>query len=75
MHNPSLPHLLRVAAGLPTLLIWGRQDRLVPVSVADEFKRVMKGARLAVFENCGHRPEVEKRGDFLREVETFLGEL
>src|SRR5712691_8756074 len=47
MHNPSLPHLLGVASELPTLLIWGRQDRVVPLAAADEFKRVMKSARLA----------------------------
>jgi hypothetical protein len=32
----------------------------------------MKLARLATFDNCGHRPEVEKSADFLREVEVFL---
>ncbi|HKV54093.1 MAG TPA: alpha/beta hydrolase [Candidatus Binataceae bacterium] len=72
MHNPSLPHLLGVAANLPTLLLWGKEDKVVPLSAADEFKRVMKAARLVVFEKCGHRPEVEKSADFLREVETFL---
>jgi pimeloyl-ACP methyl ester carboxylesterase len=72
MHNPSLPHLLGVAPSLPTLLIWGREDRVVPLSAAEEYKRVMKSARLSVFDNCGHRPEVEKPVDFLREVEGFL---
>jgi pimeloyl-ACP methyl ester carboxylesterase len=72
MHNPSLPHLLGVAANLPTLLLWGKQDRVVPVSAADEFRRVLKSARLSIFDNCGHRPEVEKTADFLHEVETFL---
>jgi pimeloyl-ACP methyl ester carboxylesterase len=72
MHNPSLPHLLGLAAKLPTLLIWGQQDRIVPPSAADEFKRVMKLARLAAFDHCGHRPEVERTADFLREVEAFL---
>jgi 2-hydroxy-6-oxonona-2,4-dienedioate hydrolase len=61
-----------VAANLPTLLIWGRQDRIVPLSAAVEFRRVMKSARLVALDNCGHRPEVEKPADFLREVETFL---
>jgi pimeloyl-ACP methyl ester carboxylesterase len=61
-----------VASNLPTLLVWGRQDRVVPVAAAEEYKRVMKSARLTVFENCGHRPEVEKTADFLREVEAFL---
>jgi pimeloyl-ACP methyl ester carboxylesterase len=45
---------------------------VVPLAAADEFKRVMKSARLATFENCGHRPEVEQTADFLREVEAFL---
>src|SRR5438132_1494450 len=72
MHNPSLPHLLGVASNLPTLLVWGRQDRVVPIAAADEYKRVMKSARLTVLENCGHRPEVEQTPDFLREVEAFL---
>jgi pimeloyl-ACP methyl ester carboxylesterase len=73
MHNPSLPHLLGIAAKLPTLLIWGRQDQVVPLTAANEFKRVISSAQLAVFENCGHRPEVEKTADFLREVQAFLG--
>ena len=72
MHNPSLPHLLGVTPSLPTLLIWGREDQVVPLSAAEEYKRVMKSARLSVFNNCGHRPEVEKPADFLREVEGFL---
>jgi pimeloyl-ACP methyl ester carboxylesterase len=72
MHNPSLPHLLGVAANLPTLLIWGREDRVVPATTAREFQRVMESARSVVFENCGHRPEVEKTTDFLREIEAFL---
>ena len=72
MHNPSLPHLLGIAAGLPTLLIWGRQDRVVPLGTADEFTRVLKSARLTAFDNCGHRPEVERTTEFVREVEAFL---
>jgi pimeloyl-ACP methyl ester carboxylesterase len=72
MHNPSLPLLLGVAPSLPTLMIWGREDRVVPLSAAEEYTRVMKSARLSVLDNCGHRPEVEKPVDFLREVEGFL---
>jgi pimeloyl-ACP methyl ester carboxylesterase len=53
-------------------MIWGREDGVVPLTAADEFKRAMKSAQLAIFDNCGHRPEVEKTGDFLREVEAFL---
>jgi pimeloyl-ACP methyl ester carboxylesterase len=64
--------LLGVAPHLPTLLIWGREDRVVPLSVAEEYARVLASARLKVFDNCGHRPEVEKSSEFLRVVEEFL---
>lgn len=72
MHNPSLPHLLGVAPNLPTLLIWGRDDRVVPVAAGEDYRRAMKSARLVVFDNCGHRPEVEKSADFISELEAFL---
>jgi len=74
MHNPTLPHLLGVAAGLPTLLIWGKQDAVVPVSAGDAYRDAIPGARLLVFDKCGHRPEVEKSAEFIREVEAFLGD-
>ena len=72
MHNPSLPHLLATARDLPTLLLWGREDRVVPVSAAQDYKRSLKSASVCVFDQCGHRPEVEKSADFLREVNKFL---
>src|SRR5713101_9152031 len=72
MHNPSLLHLLGVAAGLPTLLLWGREDGIVPVSAGEGYRRAIAGAKLIVFEGCGHRPEIEKTADFIRETEAFL---
>jgi len=74
MHNPTLPHLLGIAAGLPTLIIWGRQDAVVPMSAGEAYRDAIGGARLVVFDNCGHRPEIEKTADFLRELEAFLGD-
>jgi len=74
MHNPTLPHLLGVAAGLSTLLVWGKQDAIVPVSAADAYRAAIADARLVTFDNCGHRPEIEKSAEFVREVEAFLGD-
>jgi pimeloyl-ACP methyl ester carboxylesterase len=68
-----LPHLLPVAANLPALLVWGRQDAVVPLNAGDIYKQALKSARMVVFDGCGHRPEVEKPADFIREIETFLG--
>jgi pimeloyl-ACP methyl ester carboxylesterase len=72
MFNPSLGNLLAVASGLPTLIIWGKQDKIVPVSVAEVFKKSIPGAELVVFDNCGHRPEVEKQAEFSQHLQRFL---
>ena len=74
MHNPTLSRLLGVAAGLPTLIVWGKQDAIVPVSTAEAYRQAIGGARVVTFDNCGHRPEIEKSAEFVREVEAFLGE-
>jgi pimeloyl-ACP methyl ester carboxylesterase len=73
MHNPSLGQLLEVVDSLPTLLIWGEQDAIVPRSAANDYQRAIKNSKLVVFENCGHRPEVEMRERFVRETQSFLG--
>ena len=74
MHSPSLPHLLRRLRGLPTLLAWGKQDAVVPLSAAEAYQASIPGAQLAVFDACGHHPEIEQAGAFVQRVLTFLGD-
>jgi pimeloyl-ACP methyl ester carboxylesterase len=71
-HNPSLPHLLEGVANQSILLIWGRQDRVVPRSVMETYNQVLVGSKLVVLEDCGHRPEIERTDQFVSEVKTFL---
>ena len=73
MHNPSLPRLLGVAAGLPTLIVWGKDDAVVPVSAANSYREAIAGARVVTYDKCGHRPEIERSAEFIRELETFFG--
>lgn len=73
MHNPSLAPLLEGVRGLPTLLIWGQEDKVVPVSAGQIYNRSIAGSELAVMENCGHRPESEKPEQFISWVQNFLG--
>jgi len=73
MHNPSLGNLLEVADSIPTLLIWGKQDGIVPVSAANDYKRALKNSKLVVLDNCGHRPELEALDRFVHETRNFLG--
>ena len=73
LFNPSLPHLLEAAMGLPTLLLWGDEDAVVPAAVGEAYRAALPGAKLVVFPACGHRPEIEKRDAFLSELRGFLG--
>jgi pimeloyl-ACP methyl ester carboxylesterase len=50
---------LHVAAGRPTLLIWGDHDRIIPVAHAYAAHDAVAGSRLEVLEGIGHFPHVE----------------
>jgi 2-hydroxy-6-oxonona-2,4-dienedioate hydrolase len=56
----------------PTLIIWGRQDGLLPLADGQRFQKEISGAQLIVFEQCGHVPQVEKALDFNAAVLKFL---
>ncbi len=72
MFNPSLGPLLQGVSDLPTLLIWGRQDQIVPISAGQAYNQSIEGSELVVYEDCGHRPEIEKSQDFVDKVNNFL---
>ena len=57
----------------PTLIIWGKQDGLLPVSDAEIFKKGIANSQLVIFDNCGHVPQFEKALDFNKTVLEFLG--
>ncbi|MGI8927553.1 MAG: alpha/beta fold hydrolase [Tepidiformaceae bacterium] len=43
----------------PTLIIWGENDRVVPISCARQYERLLPGARLEVLPGAGHAVELE----------------
>jgi pimeloyl-ACP methyl ester carboxylesterase len=58
---------------VPTLIIWGRNDRVVPVPAALKYKeRIGENAELEIFDECGHIPQVERPVRFNRVVDRFL---
>ena len=57
---------------VPTLIVWGRQDHVVPPADANEYARRIGGARLEVFDRCGHVPMAERPVRFNRLLEEFL---
>jgi pimeloyl-ACP methyl ester carboxylesterase len=56
----------------PTLLVWGKDDRLVPPVYADEFVRRIPGARLQSVDHAGHAPHLEQPETVARMVRDFL---
>jgi len=72
MHYPGLPHLLRRVRKLPSLIVWGRQDAIVPLSAGEAYQQAIPGSRLVVMERCGHRPEIEQADEFVRLVREFV---
>jgi pimeloyl-ACP methyl ester carboxylesterase len=58
---------------VPTLIVWGRNDRVVPVPAALSYKkRIGDNAELVIFDRCGHVPQIERPVRFNRVVEDFL---
>jgi len=71
MHDPQLAHFLP-RVGNPALVVWGRQDRIVPVVCGEQYRTLLPRARLAVLERCGHLPPIEQPDEFARLVIEFL---
>jgi pimeloyl-ACP methyl ester carboxylesterase len=58
----------------PTLIVWGREDMLVPVRDAAEFERLIPSSRQIVMEDTGHVPMLERPDAFNRCLLGFLDE-
>jgi pimeloyl-ACP methyl ester carboxylesterase len=57
---------------VPTLLLWGRHDRVVPLWVAERLAKELPSASLHVLEACGHLPAEERPGESYSILEAFL---
>ena len=57
---------------LPTLILWGAQDRLIPSEYGQRFARDIAGARLVVFPQLGHVPQEEDPAATLAVVSEFI---
>ena len=56
---------------IPTLYIWGEQDRIVPVKLAQATCRKHPGAKLVVIPGAGHAPHQEAPREFLRAIDQL----
>ena len=73
-HGATAPALLQ-RLGLPLLLIWGQRDRLVPVQVAQQVRRLRPELPLTLLPGSGHCPHDEDADAFNAALLKWLGQL
>ena len=56
----------------PTLILWGRQDEIIPYAHASKFNRDIKGSKLISYDPCGHCPQMEIPGIVSRDMQRFF---
>ncbi len=68
--RPILDHLEEILS--PTLILWGAQDRFLPVTHAHNAVKRIRNASLHIFDPCGHLPNYERADEFNSMVVDFL---
>ena len=71
MYDPRLPGLLS-RVSIPTRILWGANDRLIPLECGQMFNQAIPGSDLVVISDCGHVPQVEKTEEFVKTALDFL---
>ena len=70
LHDPCLPKWLQ-RIDVPVKIIWGEQDKILPVGFLKEYKRLLPKAEIDIFKDCGHLPHAEKAEQFCESVVRF----
>ncbi len=63
---------LYLAEHMPTLIVWGERDAVLPVDHGYAAQEAMPGSRLEVFENAGHLPQLDEPGRFVAALDDFV---
>ncbi len=73
LFNPHLSKWLH-RVQLPTLIVWGDSDKVIPSEYGPAFQKLIPGSRLEIVPRCGHLPHVEKASEFVALLTRFLQE-
>ena len=57
---------------VPTLILWGDQDQLIPLAAGRKLSSLIKDSRLVIFNNCGHLPQEEMPARTIDEITKFI---
>lgn len=63
---------LQLRADVPTLVVWGDSDRIIPVEHGHVVRAARPGSRLEVLAGLGHFPHVEAPAEFASAIENFI---
>ena len=63
---------LYLAEDMPSLIVWGRRDPIIPVRHAGTANRGMPGSRLEVFDDAGHFPQLDEPDRFAEALSEFI---
>jgi pimeloyl-ACP methyl ester carboxylesterase len=63
-------HLREIEA--PTLILWGEDDRIVPVEAAHGFHAAIRNSKLVIYPKTGHLPQEEVADESAADVRAFL---
>ena len=74
MYNSTLPHLLG-GVTTPALVVWGREDRIVPLECGERYAKSLPRARLELVDGAGHLVDMEKPDALASLVTRFLTDL
>ena len=72
MYSQTLPNLLQ-SMQAETLVVWGEQDRIVPISACEAYMAALPNARQVTVAGCGHAVDMEKPEELARLVTEFAG--
>jgi pimeloyl-ACP methyl ester carboxylesterase len=63
---------LHLAGRYPVLIVWGADDRVIPVRHGQRAAQVLPNARIEVFKECGHMPQVEMADRFVEVLRDWM---
>ena len=72
-YNPDLAKWLH-RIDIPTLILWGDQDKIFPVEYARAFKELIPHAQVEILNRCGHVPHMDRPDGFYPRLKSFLSE-
>ena len=64
-------HLIKI----PTSILWGTQDKLLPVAYADRWRQLIPQASVTLIDDCGHLPHVERAATLSSSIKSFISSI